>query len=107
MRPERARRLAGREKFDHVVDSERDQQERNADQKHAALPRSAERVILGEIHSRFLLSWPRRHGRLFASRTNSGLSQSAFRLYLQDLAAAVHPGLEIDVMRPAQFARVL
>src|SRR5215831_12700030 len=41
------------------------------------------------------------------SQSLAGGARSGLFLRLEDLAAAVHAGLEIDVMRPAQLAGIL
>src|ERR1700730_12943417 len=41
------------------------------------------------------------------ARDNSGTPKSGFGLDLEYLAAAIHAGLQVDVVRTAQFARIL
>src|ERR1700730_2314798 len=41
------------------------------------------------------------------ARDNSGQPKSGFGLDLEHLAATIHAGLQVDVVRTAQFARIL
>src|SRR4051812_41111222 len=53
------------------------------------------------------------YGKNIARRCRAGARQfsargkSGFGLDLEDLPAAIHAGFQVDVVRPAQFARIL
>src|SRR5262245_56707706 len=92
------------EKNDDVEERKRDEQEGKSDQVHDGWPSSR-----GALQERQARDAPRR-AKFRARRCKLELGlrpPSGLLLRLEDLPAAVHAGLEIDVVGPAQLTRIL
>jgi len=116
---------AGRKKRDHVVNGEGNEKQRKAKNKHTTrlLFQSRTEIFSTPYWKRWIFNLAKKSGegatayrvpspgsfmRAAATRrAGRGDAFLSFSLLGQHLAAAIHAGLEIDVVRPAQFAGIL